>query len=343
MRATAERRWAPAPTQARGMETERPWDSPTAVQVPPVTLRDVRVASRRLQAVLPPSPLVYSGTREAWLKLESLQPTGAYKVRGALNALMVQVERGDKRPVMAASAGNHGAGVAWAARHLGLEAQIVVPEDAPRAKTARITALGAKVVRFGSTFEESLSWAEHHAQNQEHRLLHAFDDPDIIAGQGTVALELLDAEPDVVAVPVGGGGLAAGTSIVLRAAGIRVVGVQVVGVDALGSHLRGGPDRIDPRATVADGLRVREAGRLTRTLCRDGLDGVVMVTEDEVRDTMVSLAAEEHLVVEGAGAVSVAGLSRLSGHRRVAVVSGGNVDLEVLADLVRERRPSLRS
>ncbi|MEC9072782.1 MAG: pyridoxal-phosphate dependent enzyme, partial [Myxococcota bacterium] len=111
----------------------------------------------------------------------------------------------------------------------------------------------------------------------------------------------------------------------------------VVGVDALGSHLRGGPERIDPRETVADGLRVREAGRLTRALCRDGLDGVITVTEGEVRDTMVSLANEERLVVEGAGAVAVAGLSRLSGHKRVAVISGGNVDLELLAELVTEQ------
>ncbi len=291
-----------------------------------VSLDDVHAAALRLRTVLTPTPLVYSQDRDAWLKLENLQITGAYKVRGALNDLMIQAEQGDDRTVIAASAGNHGAGVAWAARHVGLQAIIVVPVHAPRTKVERIRSLGAQVVFMGENFEASLLWANHCARTQGWRLLHAFDDPDVIAGQGTIALDLLNLRPDVVLIPVGGGGLAAGTSLVLRDAGIRSVGVQIEGVDALASYFRGGPTRIRPRSTIADGLRVREAGKLSRKLCYDNLDDVVLVTEEEVLHAITSLEAQEPWSVEGAGAVSVAALNHVSGGRRVALITGGNRD-----------------
>ena len=291
-----------------------------------VTLDDVRKAEKRLAPILLPTPMVYSHERDAWLKLENLQLTGAYKVRGALNALLAQIEREDHRTVIAASAGNHGAGVAWAARHIGLPAIIVVPTNAPRSKVDRIRRLGAKVVFMGDTFDGSLKWARYCARQHDFRLLHAFDDPDVIAGQGTVALELLSLQPDVVVIPIGGGGLAAGTSIVLKDAGIRTVGVQIKGVDALASYLRGGPARIRPKQTIADGLRVRESGLITRSLCEQNLDHVMLVTESEVQQAMQSLEETEPWSVEGAGAVSVAALKRVSGDRRVALITGGNRD-----------------
>lgn len=303
-----------------------------------VDLADVRAAAVRLDAVLPRTPLIHSGAWGAWLKLESLQLTGAYKVRGALNAVLCALEQGDHRPVVAASAGNHGAGVAWAAQHVGLPAVVAVPEDAPSVKVERIAALGAEVQRVGRSFEESLQWARAYAEQAGARLIHAFDDPQVIAGQGTIAFELLGVRPDVVLVPVGGGGLAAGISLVLRAAGVRLVGVQIEGVDAMASVLRGGPDRIVPRPTVADGIRVGSPGQLTRILCRRGLERVVLVREDEVRLAMSALYVQEGLVVEGAGAVAVAGLARVPGQRRVALVTGGNVSESDVADFIPVQR-----
>jgi threonine dehydratase len=209
----------------------------------------------------------------------------------------------------------------------------VVPCDAPRTKIERVRSLGARVIERGQCFEESFAWATEEALRQGWRFLHAFDDPDVIAGQGTVALELLSMRPQLVLVPVGGGGLASGVSIVLRAAGIPVVGVQIEGVDAMASTLRGGPSRIQPRLTVADGLRVCEPGQLTRELCR-GLDDMILVSEWEVRWAMRSLALQEGLRVEGAGAVAVAALSHVRGRRTVALVTGGNVDHGVLLEVM---------
>ena len=283
-------------------------------------------AARRLAAFLQPTPVVRSLCEDAWLKLENLQETGAYKVRGALNALLLQRERGDSRPVVAASAGNHGAGVAWAAQLLGMQATIVVPKHAPRTKVRRIEQYGAEVQYVGADFDESLHWAQSLASSKGARFLHAFDDPVIIAGQGTTALELLELKPDVVLIPIGGGGLASGCSIPLNHAGVRVVGVQIEGVDALASFLRGGPPRILPRDTIADGLRVREAGVLTRELCRHGLSDIVLVTEEQVKRSQAKLAAIDRIAAEGAGAVAFAALPQVQGETRVAIVSGGNSD-----------------
>jgi len=221
---------------------------------------------------------------------------------------------------------------------LGLRAVVVVPAHAPTNKIARIRSLGAHVEVRGDSFEQSLGWAHCEARRRDWCLLHAFDDPDVIAGQGTIALELVDLQPDLVLVPIGGGGLASGVSLMMRSFGIPVVGVQVEGVDAMAQWLRGGRPRIDARPTVADGLRVNEPGHLTRTLCRDGLDDIVLVTEEEVKQTMVSLVTNEGLWIEGAGAVAVAGMRHVTSRRPVAVVTGGNVDLSVIQGLMDNAR-----
>ena len=304
----------------------------------PVTLSDVHAASRRIWPHLPTTPMVYSAARSSWLKLESFQKTGAYKVRGALNALFCQVERGDRRPVIAASAGNHGAGVAWAARHLGLQARVVVPHGAPRVKTRVIRSLGADVIHFGDQFDDSYEHALQLARRHGWRFLHAFDDPDVIAGQGTVGLEIQTMNPEMVLVPIGGGGLASGISLVTRAAGIRLVGVQVAGVNAMSRALRGDVRPHFTPMTIADGLQVRAPGQLTLEICRQGLDDIIEVSEWEVRRAMRALVVEDGLRVEGAGAVAVAGLAHVVGTRAVAVVSGGNVDTPQLLEVLRTPR-----
>jgi threonine dehydratase len=290
----------------------------------------IEAARRRLQGVLAPTPLVACARRGAFLKLENLQVTGAYKVRGAYNALAAAVERGDRRPVFAASAGNHGLGVAWAARALGLTATVVIPAGAPACKVDGCRRLGAAVVQAGSGFESCVAVAVRAAAEHGGRFVHPFDDPEVIAGQATIALELLEARPDVVLVPVGGGGLAAGVGSVLRRRGVRVVGVQVVGADGLRRALAGEPP-CPPAATIADGARVAVPGRLSGRLCAVALEAVVLVDEDEVLAALTSLALDDKVVAEGAGALAVAALPLVEGARRIALVTGGNVDALVLA------------
>jgi threonine dehydratase len=291
---------------------------------------DVLSAWTRLRKVLRPTPLLWSERRGAHLKLENLQVTGSFKVRGAYNALAIQVERGDHRPVVAASAGNHAKGVAWAARRLGLEAVVVMPRNAPRTKIVGCAAMGARVEVFGDSFEEAYRRARE-IEGAGYRFLHAFDDPDVVAGQGTVAMELLELEPDVVLVPIGGGSLAAGTGMVLHR---RVVGVQVEGLDAMARTIRGDLRDLEPAGTVADGLRVRRPGELTREICGRVLRDIVTVKEAEVRAAVADVAAHERVIAEGAGAAAVAALSKVSGARKVAVVSGGNIDGRLLSELM---------
>jgi threonine dehydratase len=295
----------------------------------------IAAAAARVRGVLPETPLLRSERLGAWLKLESLQITGAYKVRGALNALAAQVERGDHRPVFAASAGNHGLGVAWSARRLGLAATIVVPDGAPQTKVAGCQALGARVIRAGDGFESCVAVARTLAHASGGRFLHAFDDAEVIAGQSTVGAELLAARPDVVVVPIGGGGLIAGIGSLLRRAGIRVVGAQVEGVDSLRRALAREVGPVPAlAATLADGLRVAAPGRLPLRIASAFLDEIVLVSEDEVADALASLALHERVIAEGAGAVAVAALDRVTGARRVAVVSGGNIDARRLGRIL---------
>lgn len=304
-------------------------DSAESLNLPlPVNVRDVARASERVRSVLTPTPVVRSDHFGGWLKLENLQATGSYKVRGALHALMVAVEAGDRRPVVAASAGNHARGVAWAAHHLGLQACVVIPTGAPMTKIRGAAALGAKVISHGHGYEEAQEYARHLARENCWRFLPAFDDPDVIAGQATVGWELLSAAPDVVLVPIGGGGLAAGMGIALQYQNIRVVGVQVQGADAMARALTGQPCLGEPAETIADGIRVRAPGVLTRQICAQVLDDLVTVTEREVRQTLVDLAAMDRIVAEGAGALAPAAMSKVQGERKIAVVSGGNIDMQ---------------
>lgn len=274
---------------------------------------------------LRPTPLVRSSALGVSLKLECLQQTGAYKVRGALHALHRQVASGDLRTVVAASAGNHAAGVAWAARAVGLRAVTVVPMDAPLSKIRRTEALGATVVRRGATFAEAKRHALELARRDDARFLHAYDDWDIIQGQATVGMELRAHRPDVVLVPVGGGGLASGVCLAFAGTDTQVVGVRV------GMEQR--------MASIADGTRVATLGQRTEAVLREHLAGWVTVTDGEVREAMRRLYVTEGWVEEGAGALAVAAASRVSGAKVVAVVSGGNVDAATFRGVIGAAAP----
>lgn len=306
---------------------------------PAVGAADILAAQARLRRYLPVTPLHYAERFGCWLKLENLQRTGSYKVRGALNALLAAHERGDRRPVIAASAGNHAQGLAWAAYRLNVPAIAVMPHGAPQTKIAGVAHWGATVRLHGSTFDEARAFAMELAERNGYRFLSAFDDPDVIAGQGTVGMEIAASAPDVVLVPIGGGGLAAGVALALRAQGVRIIGAQVEHVDAMHRALRGEAESIDPAATLADGVRVKQAGQITREVLGRLLDDIVIVREAELRETVVRLALEEHVIAEGAGALALAAGRRVAGKRKCAVVSGGNIDAAVLAGLLSDIRP----
>lgn len=310
-----------------------------AVTVASVTASSVLAAQARLRPYLAATPLHYAERFGCWLKLENLQRTGSYKVRGAMNALLAARERGDQRPVIAASAGNHAQGLAWAGYRLRMPVIAVMPNNAPQTKIAGVAHWGATVRLHGETYDEAKAFAAELAEQNDYRLLSAFDDPDVIAGQGTVGLEMAALAPDVVLVPIGGGGLASGVALALKSQGVRIVGAQVEGVDSMARALNGDFELRESAATLADGVRVKEPGLLTRQLLADLLDDIVIVREAELRETMVRLALEEHVIAEGAGALALAAGRRVAGRRKCAVVSGGNIDAIVLAQLLSEVRP----
>ncbi|HXB15012.1 MAG TPA: threonine ammonia-lyase [Solirubrobacteraceae bacterium] len=275
------------------------------------------------------------------LKAECLQVAGSFKIRGALSRLAALGEEAEAG-LVTASAGNHARAVAQAARSNGLECEVFMPLDAPVSKVLAVEALGARVRLGGSTVEEALERAGEASSASGAAFVHPFDDLDVIAGQATLGLELIEDVPDLarVVVPVGGGGLASGIGIALRRAGVRaqLIGVQAElcapFLDALG---RGTATELS-ETTIADGVAVKRPGRLTLPLLAELLDDLVTVSEDQIADAMVFLAERAKLVAEGAGAVAVAAL--LAGllppvdGATVAVVSGGNVDSALLASLL---------
>ena len=278
------------------------------------------------------------------LKAENLQRTGSFKLRGAL-AKLAAVDPGAVNGVVTASAGNHGQAVAYAAAVRGMPCEVFMPEQAPIAKIEAAEARGATVHLLGSTIEEALRAAEERARASNLALVHPFDDPRVVAGQGGVGLELLEDVPEMgtVIVPVGGGGLISGLAIAIRSQrpDVRVVGVQVSSCAPFAASLEAGqPVEAGSALSIADGITVKRPGVVTLPLVKRWVDDLVVVEEDDVAEAIVFLLERSKLVVEGAGAVGVAALLsgriKPSGDRSVVVVlSGGNVDAGLLAQIVR--------
>jgi threonine dehydratase len=288
-------------------------------------LSDIEEARARLEGVARMTPVYGSETlaryteRPVLLKAENLQRTGSFKVRGAVNKLATLTEGERHAGVVAASAGNHGQAVAWAAREAGIKATVFMPQDAPMAKVEPTKNYGAKAELTGRTFEEALTAALAYAESTGATFVHPYEDEKVIAGQGTIGLELAEQVPELetVVIPVGGGGLASGIAL-----GVRIVGVQA-GLDGW---------------TIADGIAVKEVGEQTGRILDDVLDDLVSVTDDEICQAIVLLLERSKLVVEGAGAVAVAALlARKAGGEgpAVAILSGGNIDPTVLISVMR--------
>ena len=300
-------------------------------------LPEIEAARTRLEAVARVTPVYRSETlsrlvgRDVKLKAENLQRTGSFKVRGAYNRIATLTPEACSAGVVTASAGNHGQAVAWAAREIGARARIFMPQDAPMAKVDATRHYGAEVELTGPALEDALDAARAHVAECGAVFVHPFEDPVVIAGQGTIGLELVDQVPDVgtAVIPVGGGGLAAGIALALRAVrpGVRIVGVQAAGT------LPGGPGW-----TIADGIAVKAPGELTTAILERVLDDVVAVDDEQISDAIVVLLERTKLVVEGAGAVGVAALlaNRVGGTGTVVpLLSGGNIDATLLMSVMR--------
>ncbi len=278
------------------------------------------------------------------VKAENLQRTGSFKVRGALSKLAALGD-GCAAGVVAGSAGNHAQALAFAARARGVPCEVFMPAEAPIAKVEGALALGAEIVPGGATVDDCVTIALERARATGMVFVHPFDDPDVVAGQGTLGLELLDQVPDLakVVIPLGGGGLASGTALAVKAArpDVEVVGVQAATCAPWPGSLRARRAvAVEAGLTIADGIAVKRPGGLTLALVRRWVDDVVTVAEDDVAEAMVGLVEQAKLVVEGAGAVGVAALlagataPAVSG-TTVVVLSGGNVDPGLLAAVAR--------
>jgi threonine dehydratase len=315
-----------------------------------VTLPDVQAALGRIRDRIYLSPCARSETlsrltgTNAFLKLENLQMTGAYKERGALNKLLLLSAAERAKGLIAASAGNHAQGVAYHGGRLGVATTIVMPETTPIMKVANTRAHGARVVLQGANFDEAYTEARRMEQSEGLTFIHPFDDPQIIAGQGTVGLELLEQVPDLdaVLVPVGGGGLISGIAVAIKALrpAVRIIGVEAEGIPCMKAALEAGAlVTLEPSSTLADGIAVKRAGELTFEHVRKHVDEIVTVSEEEIASAILYLLEKEKTVAEGAGAVGVAALMNrkvrgLAGKRVVPVISGGNIDVNLIARII---------
>jgi len=309
-----------------------------------VSVEDVRAAASRIAGAVERTPFLQSRTlsrlagAEVWLKFENLQFTASFKERGALNKLLSLAESERRRGVIAMSAGNHAQGVAYHAARLGLRAVIVMPRGTPNSKVKGTQVHGAEIVIEGDTLADASRHAGELAAREGLAFIHPYDDPLIVAGQGTVALEMLEEQPalDVLVVPIGGGGLIAGMATAAKALqpAIEVIGVESKLWCAMRQRLRGEPVAVGGD-TIAEGLAVRDVGELTLSIVRERVDEVLLVEEETIERAIVALIEIEKTVAEGAGAAGLAALlqypARFAGKRVGTPICGGNIDARVLA------------
>jgi threonine dehydratase len=314
-----------------------------------VTLKDIQAAQDTVRGAIDVTPCKYSGYLSrltgaaVHLKLENLQKTGAFKIRGALNKLQSLSPEQRRRGVIAASAGNHAQGVARAAQRLGIHATILMPEPTPITKVEATRVAGAEVRLQGETFDDAMAVAQRLAQERGLTLIHPFDDPAVIAGQGTIGLELLQQLPDLgaVVVPVGGGGLISGIAVALKELRprLRVIGVEAEqAASAVLSRQAGRVVEVGAARSIADGIAVKRIGDLTFELIERYVDELVTVGDEDIAAAILIYMERIRVVVEGAGAASLAALlSRkvsLPGLCTAVVVSGGNIDVQMVAKII---------
>lgn len=315
-----------------------------------VTLLDIQAARARLGHAVSrtPCPLSHTLSRlcgcNTYFKLENLQMTGSFKERGALNKLLQLSTAEQEAGVVAASAGNHAQGVAHHATRLGIRSVIVMPKATPLVKISNTCDLGGEVVLHGTNYDEALAYAKQLSAEHGFTFVHAFDDEAIIAGQGTIGLELLEEETrfDAVIVPIGGGGMISGMAIALKESQphLRIIGVEPENFASMKAAVKEGRTiEIPAHPTIADGLAVKRAGERTSEIVRRYVDEIVTVSEDEIASAILKLLEIEKTVVEGGGATGLAAvlfgkINALAGQKVAIVISGGNIDPNLLSKII---------
>ncbi len=322
----------------------------------PISVAHVRAAQKTISGQLVRTPLRRSITlseitgADVWVKFDNQQFTASFKERGALNKLMTLTEDEKKRGVIAASAGNHAQGVAYHGRRLGIPVTIAMPVTTPFNKVQHTRAFGARVLLEGHTFDEAKAFAERVRQRDDLVWIHPFDDVEIMAGQGTIALEMLEDQPDfdMMVVPIGGGGLISGMATAIKAhdPDMQVIGVQAAMYSGMHNALRGAAPPLGG-ASIAEGMAVKQPGELTRRVVEALVDDIVLVDEEHLERAITLFADVEKTIAEGAGAAGLAALlahpNRFAGRKVGLVLCGGNIDSRLLASvltraLVRDNR-----
>ena len=312
-----------------------------------LTIADVRAAAARIAGAIVETPMLHSLTLsriagcQIWLKFENLQFTAAYKERGALNALLLLSEDQRARGVIAASAGNHSQGLSYHGTRLGVPVTIVMPRSTPTVKVMQTESVGGKVELFGETFDEAYAHARQLEAERGLTFVHPFDDPHVAAGQGTVALEMLDAWPEIdcLVVPIGGGGLMSGMATVARAIdpAIELIGVQARLFPSMFAHITG-QDMACGGDTLAEGIAVKAPGKFTAQIIAELVDEILLVDEGALEHAVALLLQIEKTVVEGAGAAGLAAVlsnpEKFAGKRVGLVLCGGNIDTRLLANVL---------
>lgn len=314
-----------------------------------ITLADIQAANLRIRPTIHVTPCEYSETfseisgNPVYFKLENLHMTGSFKERGALNKLLLMTPDERDRGVICASAGNHAQGVAYHARRLGIRCVVYMPEHAPITKVNATERFGAEVILQGKSFDEALAEAKRVGARDGLVFVHAFDDANVIAGQGTAGLEILEQNPHVEAilVPIGGGGLIGGIACAVKEQNpkIKMIGVQTARVPSMRAALeKGEPVELPAASTIADGIAVRRCGVETVPMVARYVDQIVTVEEEEIASAILYLLEKEKTVAEGAGAAGVAALlhakTNLKGKNTVALVCGGNIDPIFLSRII---------
>jgi threonine dehydratase len=314
-----------------------------------IGLQDIQTARERIRNAIRLSPCTYSEAFSAltnnsiFLKLDNQQRTGAFKERGALNKLLTLTAEERSRGVIAASAGNHAQGVAYHAGRHGIHARIVMPLPTPLTKVSSTRAYGADVLLYGANYDEAYAKAVEQSRGEGLTLVHAFDDDAVIAGQGTLGLEILEQHPDVeaVVVPIGGGGLIGGISCAVKETNpaVTVYGVQPAKIASMKAAVHEGkPVTLAAAATIADGIAVRRAGDRTLPMVQKYVDEIVTVEEEEIANAILLLLEREKTLAEGAGAAAIAAMLNrklpLAGKRVAVLVCGGNIDVTLLSRII---------
>ncbi len=314
-----------------------------------ITLNSIIKAREVLNGIIHNTPLFRSNTfsniinGDLYIKAESLQKTGSFKVRGAFVKLYSLNEEQKRKGVITASAGNHGQGVAYASKVLGIDCTVVMPVNASPAKIAAIKNYGANIILHGTLYDQAWLKTLEIAKERDLTIIHAFDDPYVISGQGTIALEILDAikDLDTIVLPIGGGGLASGISIVLKTLkkDVKIIGVQSKAFSAMKQSIeQGSIVEVKNGSTIADGVSVKRPGELTFNILKDNIDDIVLVDDDDIIRAIFLLMERTKLVVEPAGAIGLAYIlsepKRFENKRVVTILTGGNIDMYLLGQIV---------